>query len=155
MVKVSHALNHSATEAVLQPKLMCRLACSARSLQSWCRCLAQLNGIFPVLILHSFRPSAIFWMTPTPNMASIIYSCHVFWGPRLLPCILRFITLWVTLFESLCWTCPNQRRRQMRITLSMGAAIFSMRKRYARDRAGWRVAATAVARSRMRLDGIR
>ena len=37
---------------------------------------------------------------------------------------------------------------------SSGATISNMR-RYARDRAGWRGAATAVARSRMRLDGTR
>ena len=37
---------------------------------------------------------------------------------------------------------------------SSGATISTMR-RYARDRAGWRGAATAVARSRMRLDGTR
>ena len=37
---------------------------------------------------------------------------------------------------------------------SSGATISNMR-RYARDRAGWRGAATDVARSRMRLDGTR
>ena len=37
---------------------------------------------------------------------------------------------------------------------SSGATISNMR-RYARDRAGWRGAATAVARVRMRLDGTR
>ena len=49
---------------------------------------------------------------------------------------------------------PRQRWLDTLMGYLSGATISTMR-RYARDRAGWRVAATAVARSRMRLDGTR
>ena len=49
---------------------------------------------------------------------------------------------------------PRQRWLDTLMGYSSGATISNMR-RYARDRAGWRGAATAVARSRMRLDGTR
>ena len=49
---------------------------------------------------------------------------------------------------------PRQRWLDTLMGYSSGATISTMR-RYARDRAGWRGAATAVARSRMRLDGTR
>ena len=48
----------------------------------------------------------------------------------------------------------RQRWLDTLIGYSGGATISNMR-RYARDRAGWRGAATDVARSRMRLDGTR
>ena len=49
---------------------------------------------------------------------------------------------------------PRQRWLDTLVGYSSGATISNMR-RYARDRAGWRGAATDVARSRMRLDGTR
>ena len=49
---------------------------------------------------------------------------------------------------------PRQRWLNTLMGYSSGATISNMR-RYARDRAGWRGAATDVARSRMRLDGTR
>ena len=49
---------------------------------------------------------------------------------------------------------PRQRWLDTFMGYSSGATISNMR-RYARDRAGWRGAATDVARSRMRLDGTR
>ena len=49
---------------------------------------------------------------------------------------------------------PRQRWLDTLMEYSSGATISNMR-RYARDRAGWRGAATDVARSRMRLDGTR
>ena len=49
---------------------------------------------------------------------------------------------------------PRQRWLDTLMGYSSGATISNMR-RYARDRAGWRGAATDVARSRMRLDGTR
>ena len=49
---------------------------------------------------------------------------------------------------------PRQRWLDTLMGYSSGATISTMR-RYARDRAGWRGAATAIARSRMRLDGTR
>ena len=49
---------------------------------------------------------------------------------------------------------PRQRWMDTLVGYSSGATISNMR-RYARDRAGWRGAATCVARSRMRLDGTR
>ena len=49
---------------------------------------------------------------------------------------------------------PRQRWLDTLMGYSRGATISNMR-RYARDRAGWRGAATDVARSRMRLDGTR
>ncbi len=49
---------------------------------------------------------------------------------------------------------PRQRWLDTLMGYSSGATISTMR-RYARDRAGWRGAATDVARSRMRLDGTR
>ena len=49
---------------------------------------------------------------------------------------------------------PRQRWLDTLMGYSSGATISTMR-RYARDRAGWRGAAMAVARSRMRLDGTR
>ena len=49
---------------------------------------------------------------------------------------------------------PRQRWLDTLIGYSSGATISTMR-RYARDRAGWIGAATAVTRSRMRLDGTR
>ena len=49
---------------------------------------------------------------------------------------------------------PRQRWLETLKGYSSGATISNMR-RYARDRARWRGAATAVARSRMRLDGTR
>ena len=50
---------------------------------------------------------------PTPIMLSVICWCHVFLGlPRLLvPGNVRSIVPRVTLFASLRWACPNQRRR--------------------------------------------
>ena len=55
-------------------------------------------------------------------MSSLICWCHVFLGRprRLVPGIARFITLRVTLSASRLWTCPNQRRRPLRITSSIG-----------------------------------
>ena len=49
---------------------------------------------------------------------------------------------------------PRQRWLDTLMGYSSGATISNMR-RYARDRAGWRGAATAVDRRRMRLDGTR
>ena len=49
---------------------------------------------------------------------------------------------------------PRQRWLDTLMGYSSGATISNM-IRYARDRAGWRGAATDVARSRMRLDGTR
>ena len=49
---------------------------------------------------------------------------------------------------------PRQRWLDTLMGYSSGATISNMR-RYARDRAGWRGAATDVVRSRMRLDGTR
>ena len=49
---------------------------------------------------------------------------------------------------------PRRKWLDTLMGYSSGATISNMR-RYARDRAGWRAAATAVARSRMRLDGTR
>ena len=49
---------------------------------------------------------------------------------------------------------PRQRWLDTLMGYSSGATISNMR-RDARDRAGWRGAATAVARGRMRLDGTR
>ena len=49
---------------------------------------------------------------------------------------------------------PRQRWLDTLMGYSSGATISNMR-RYARDRAGWTEAATAVARSRTRLDGTR
>ena len=49
---------------------------------------------------------------------------------------------------------PRQRWLDTLMGYSSGATISNMR-RYARDRAGWRGAATAVARGRMRLDDTR
>ena len=49
---------------------------------------------------------------------------------------------------------PRQRWLDTLMGYSRGATISNMR-RYARDRAGWRGAATDVARSLMRLDGTR
>ena len=49
---------------------------------------------------------------------------------------------------------PRQRWLDTLMGYSSGATISNMR-RYVRDRAGWRGAATDVARSRMRLDGTR
>ena len=49
---------------------------------------------------------------------------------------------------------PRQRWLDTLVGYSSGATNSNVR-RYARDRAGWRGAATDVARSRMRLDGTR
>ena len=49
---------------------------------------------------------------------------------------------------------PRQRWLDTLKGYASGATISNMR-RYAGDRAGWRRAATAVARDRMRLDGTR
>ena len=49
---------------------------------------------------------------------------------------------------------PRHRWLDTLVGYSSGATISNIR-RYARDRAGWRGAATAVARSRMRLDATR
>ena len=49
---------------------------------------------------------------------------------------------------------PRQRWMDTLKGYSSGATISNMR-RYTRDRAGWRGAATAVGRGRMRLDGTR
>ena len=71
-----------------------------------------------VLLLHSFRSRATSWVTPTPAMSSFICWCHVFLGRprRLVPGIASSITLRVTLVASRLWTCPNQRRRPLRMT---------------------------------------
>ena len=54
-------------------------------------------------------------------MSSFICWCHVFLGrPRLVPGIASSITLRVTLVASRLWTCPDQRRRPLRITSSIG-----------------------------------
>ena len=97
--------------------------------------IPNLLGVGRVLRLHSFRSRATSWVTPgaTPVMSSLICWCHVFLGRtrRLvgLPGIARFITLQVTLFASrLCWTCPNQRRRPLCITSSIGVMCSSMRR---------------------------
>ena len=75
-----------------------------------------------VLLLHSFRSRATSWVTPAPAMSSFICWCHVFLGRprRLVPGIANSITLRVTLVASRLWTCPNQRRRPLRITSSIG-----------------------------------
>ena len=49
---------------------------------------------------------------------------------------------------------PRQRWVETLKGYAIGATVSNMR-RDARDRAGWRGAATAVARSRIRLDGTR
>ena len=80
-------------------------------------------GVGLVLLLHSFRSRSLSaWVTPTPVMSSLTCWCHVFLGrPRLLvPGIARSTTLQVTVFSSLVWTCPNQRRRPLHITSSTG-----------------------------------
>ena len=81
-----------------------------------------LVGVGLVLLLHSFRSRATSWVTPTPAMSSFICWCHVFLGRprRLVPGIVSSITLRVTLVVSRLWTCPNQRRRPLRITSSIG-----------------------------------
>ena len=68
------------------------------------------------------RSRATYWVTPTPVMSSFICWCHVFLGRprRLVPGTARSITLRVTLFASLLWTCPNQRRQSLRITSLIG-----------------------------------
>ena len=83
-----------------------------------------LLGVGHDLLLHSFRCRATSRVTPTPVMSSLICWCHVFLGRprRLVPGIASSITLRVTLFSSLLWTCPNQRRRSLRITSSIGAS---------------------------------
>ena len=55
-------------------------------------------------------------------MSSFICWCHVFLGRRrrLVPGIASSITLRVTLVASRLWTCPNQRRRPLSITSSIG-----------------------------------
>ena len=80
-----------------------------------------LVGVGLVLLLHSFRFRATYWVTPTPSMSSFIWWCHVFLGRlrRLVPGIASSITLRVTLVAYRLWTCPNQRRRPLRITSSI------------------------------------
>ena len=86
--------------------------------------LDMLIGVGLVLLPHSFRSLVISWVTPTPVMFSFICWCLVFLGRprRLVPGIASSTTLRlrVTLFASLLWTCPNQRRRPLRITSSIG-----------------------------------
>ena len=55
-------------------------------------------------------------------MSSFICWCHVFLGRprRLVPGIASSITLRVSLVASHLWTCPNQRRRPLRITSLIG-----------------------------------
>ena len=69
--------------------------------------------------------------SPTPVMASFICWCHVLLGrPRRLvglPDIASYITLRVTMFASRLWTCPNQRRRPLRITSSIGESGYMRR----------------------------
>ena len=84
-----------------------------------------LLGNRPCISCHEQRdrqknPENYLQMTP---------RCHVFLGRprRLVPGIARFITLRVTLFASRLWTCPNQRRRPLRITSSIGV-MCSMRR---------------------------
>ena len=81
-----------------------------------------LVGVGLVLLLHSFRSRATSWVTPTPAMSSFICWCHDFLGRprRVVPGIASSITLRVTLVASRLWTCPNQRRRPLRITSSIG-----------------------------------
>ena len=86
-------------------------------------------GVGLVILLHSCLARAISWVTPTLVMSSSICWCHVFMGRprRLVPGIASSITLRVTLFASLLWTCPNQRRRPQCITSSIGESC-SMRR---------------------------
>ncbi len=80
-----------------------------------------LVGVGLVLLLHSFRSRTTSWVTPTPAMSSFVCWCHVFVGRprRLVPGIASSITLHVTLVAYRLWTCPNQRRRPLRITSSI------------------------------------
>ena len=84
-----------------------------------------LLGVGLVLLLHPFRYMATSWVTPSPVMSSLICWCHVLLGRprRLAPGIARSITL--TLSASRLWTCPNQRRRPLHISSSIGETFRS------------------------------